>query len=839
MTDGARCRVQAWGHFLLSGVSLGVMVALSTPAYAQTPSQGAGATPTDKSPEATSGAQSADAQVPTNNAFGDIVVTARYVREDIQKTPMAISAQSSQQLEAAHVTNVGNLGAVIPNLYSHPPLAQASGPVISMRGVLQDQDSFARAPAVALYVDDVYHATVVGSGFDLTDVDHIEVLRGPQSTLSGNASIGGAIKIYTKDPVGDGSGDFSLGYGSRNLMKASGAIDLGLTSTLAVRISGHIQKQDGYVDMLDFTCQMNKQGTPGLAGSIPMQPDASGRGCKVGELGGGTQGGGQVKLRWRPTEDIDLMITGAYDKADLQETPELLVKTVNPYPNPSSLINFYNNQVESQFGVRYDDRFLAPAGNPYAVYSTFCRPLLSGVVQQPPYQPTPSGFCYPRNKEAENTTISGRLKARLTDDINMTAIAAWSKFRNNFTQNGDESPLGYVLSHFDQYVTQKTGELRFDGKLFDNKLDWVAGGYLLRYDAIKAGFIGYITNNFTQDDLAHIESQSAFAHLDLHVTDRWRVSGGARYTDGSVRYALNHPPLITVPFPFTSTQSRWDWLISTDYQITDTILAYASAATGSRPAGVTDIVITPQQLTSTPGEDLISYEIGVKSDLLDHHLRLNLAGFYTDYKSILAAQGGVQCFAETPAVWHASAADCTRLFPSRPDNVPWYISTGTPATIKGFEWDISVLPVDGLRLDWSGGYNHFESSVHTPGAPGYIAPGNVRVPEWNMHGAIRYDIDTPIGRFTPRLDWTWQSEQDFDTESGAHAARPEFIIHPYSLFNAGIEYETKDKNWSAVLNVANLADKFYYYQLFNGTVLSISSPVGPPREFSLTVRRRF
>jgi iron complex outermembrane receptor protein len=843
MRDRRLCRInlQQW---LLGGASFGVMVALSSAALAQTPPQlpprSAGAVPAEQSPEATQGAQSATPAAPATEGFGDIVVTARYVREDIQKTPMAISAQSNEQLEAAHVTNVGNLGAVIPNLYSHPPLAQASGPVISMRGVLQDQDSFAIAPAVALYVDDVYHATVVGSGFDLTDVDHIEVLRGPQSTLSGNASIGGAIKIYTKDPVGDGSGDASLQYGSRNLMKATGAIDLGLTDTLAVRVSGHIQKQDGYVKMLDFTCEMNKLGTPGLAGSFPAQPDAALHGCKVGELGGGTQGGGQVKVRWRPTSDIDLLITAAYDKADMQETPELLVQAVNPNPNPSTLIEPYNQQMMAQYGIRFDSRFLAPPGQPYSVYSSFCRPQFNAVLQAAPYAASPSGFCYPRNKEAENTTISGRLKWRLSDDINMTAIASWSKFRNNFTQNGEESPLGYVLSHFDQYVTQKTGELRFDGKLFDNKLDWVVGGYILRYNAIKAGFIGYVVDNFTQNDLAHTGSQSGFVHLDFHATDRWRISGGGRYTDGSIRYSLDHPPLITVPFPFTSTYGRWDWLISTDYQITNSILAYASAATGSRPAGVTDIIITPQQLTSTPGEDLISYEVGVKSDLIDHHLRVNLAGFLTDYKSILASQGGVQCLGQLPAAtWHPSAADCTTLYPSNPGNVPWFISTGTPATIKGFEWDISALPVDHLRIDWSGGYNHFTSRVHTPGLPGYIAPGNVRVPEWNMHAAIRYDVDTQIGKFTPRVDWNWQSEQDFDTESGAHAARPQYIIHPYSLFNAGIEYETKDRKWSATFNVANLANKFYYYQLFDGTQLAISSPVGPPREFSLTVRRHF
>jgi iron complex outermembrane receptor protein len=806
---------------LLAGTSLASALLLSAPAFAQD--------------------AAAPAATQEEDPFGTIIVTARYIAEDVQSAPMAISAQSGAQLEAANITNVSNLGQIIPNLYSHPPLAQASGPVIAMRGVLQDQDSFARAPAVGLYIDDVYHATVVGAGLDLTDIDRIEVLRGPQSTLSGNASIGGAIKLYTKDPVGDGSGHFSVTYGSRNLMKAAGAMDFGLTSTLSLRVSGSLEKQDGYVDMLDFTCQMIANGTPELAGSFPLQQtDSKYRGCKTGELGGGTTGTARAKLRWQPTDDLDIMISASYDKADLQETPELLVKTTNPYPSTNSLINFYNVQIENQFGVRYDDRFLAPEDNRYAVYSTFCRPLLDGVVQQAPYQPVPSGICYPRTKQQEKTTISGRLKYAIADNINLTAIAAYAKYSSDITQNGDESPLGYVLSHFEFDVEQKTGELRLDGTLFDDKLEWVVGGFLLRYNAHKGGFIGYITNNFNQDDPATIKSQSGFFHLDYHLTDRWRVSGGARYTDGSISYFIDHPPLITATEPFFASSNRVDWLISSDYQVTDDILVYASAATGSRPGGVTDIIITPQQLRTTPGEELISYEVGLKSDLFDRMLRVNLAAFYTDYKAILAAQGGVQCLAELPnATWRPSALNCQELYPSNPSNVPWFITTSAPATIKGFEWDISAAPIDGLRIDFSGGYNKYESGVKTPGLPGYIFPGNLRNPEWNMHGGIRYDIETSVGTFTPRLDWNWVSEANFGPASGRQAPTEDFTIHGYSLFNAGIEYASPDGDWSAIFSVTNLADKFYYYQLFNGTQTNISGPVGPPREFSLTLRRKF
>src|SRR5690606_15562829 len=112
-----------------------------------------------------------------------IVVTTRYIKEDIQSTPMAVTAQTSAQLEAANVSNIGRLGAVVPNLWTVPGDSQSAGtPRISMRGVQQGaSSSLAVPPAVAIYTDDVYHATTAGSELDLVDIERIEVNRGPQS----------------------------------------------------------------------------------------------------------------------------------------------------------------------------------------------------------------------------------------------------------------------------------------------------------------------------------------------------------------------------------------------------------------------------------------------------------------------------------------------------------------------------------------------------------------------------------------------------------------------------------------------------------------------------------
>jgi iron complex outermembrane recepter protein len=778
----------------------------------------------------------------SSGELATVTVTARYETEDLQKTPIAISTTSADQLESANITSINTLGSLVPNLYTHPGDADESGtPTIIMRGVGQDDASYARAPAVAMYIDDVYHATAVGSELDLTDVDRVEVARGPQSTLSGNASIGGAIHLYTAQPKGDDSGYLTVRSGSYNELAATGAFDTTLAPNLYARVSGHWKRQNGYVKVLDFTCTMNALGTPELAGSFPTsQPDVGAHGCKTGEEGGGNSGGARLKLRYVASDKLELNFGINTERFDLQGSPELTVAVTNPYPNPSGLINVYNQAIENQFGVRYDDRFLPPPGQRYSSYSTYCRPLLDGVVQQPPYQPVPSGICYPNERRQDSLIYSGKLDYSFSDKLHLTGIVSYSDFGDDFTQNGDQSPLGYVLSRFSQAVLQRTAEVRLNGTSFGDRLDWVFGGFHVNYSGQSNGFIGYITNNFTQFDDAFNESNSGFFHTDYKLTDRWRVSGGARYTRGEVEYHFNHPGLLVINEPFSSKQRRWDWLLSTDYQITDNTLGYFTVSTGSRPPGITTIVITAQQMRSTPGEDLRSYELGFKNELFDHKVRLNVAAFYSDYRARSTVQQGVQCLGELPgATWHPSAASCSGLFPADPASVPWFITVGKPATIKGFEWDLLAAPWRNLQFDFSGGYNKFESGVKTPGEPGYFHSGNHLQPEWNLHANVQYAFDTAIGTITPRVDVSWQSQQDFDPASGVRAPLPQYTIGSYALANAQIDYAPRDSKWQATAGVTNLTDKFYYYQLFSGGAINIASNVGPPRQYYVTVRREF
>jgi len=770
-----------------------------------------------------------------------VTVTARYQVENLQLTPIAITAVSSDQLRSSNVTTVDTLGQLVPNLYTAPPDADEGGvPTISMRGVSENDASFARAPAVAIYVDDIYHPTAAGTELDLTDIDHIEVDRGPQSTLSGNASPGGAIYLYTPQPTGGDKGYLDFTTGSFNELAGEGAFDATIAPNLYLRVSGHFHQQDGYVSLLDFTCEMNALGTPALAGSFPTsQPDVSSHDCKTGEEGGGAEAGGIVKLRWIASDSLNVNLEANDQRRNDQGDPELLVQVTNPYPNPSGLINAYNVAIANQFGVQYDGRFLPPPGDPYSSYASYCRPLLQGVVQEPPYEPVPSGICFSNQKDQDSKTFSSKIDYQIAPQVDLTAIGSYQDYGDRYVQNGDESPLGYVLSDFSQEVIARTAEVRLTGELFD-RLNWVLGSFWDTFDGDSDGFIGYITDNFEEYDKAYNESASGFFHLDYKLTSRWRFSGGARYSTGEVTYNFDHPGLLVINQPFTASENRWDWLLSTDYQITDDTLGYFTVATGSRPPGITTIVITAQQMTNTPAESLTSYELGLKNEFFDHRIRVNLDGFYEDYSAYSTTEEGVQCLGQLPnATWQPDSAACAGLYPSNPASVPWFITVGKPVTITGAEWEMEAAPFAGLRADFSGGYNNFQSGVTTPGAPGYIHSGNYFQPQWNMHADVQYTLDTPRGSLTPRLDWSWQSEVTFDPAPSIEAALPQYVVPSYSVYNAQLEYDPPGGKWSALFKITNLANKFYYYQLFSGAVLNISSTVAPPREFHLTVRRDF
>src|SRR3569833_4232018 len=232
-------------------------------------------------------------------ASNEIVVTAQFRAQNIQDTPLAITAVNAETMEAKSQTNLQQVADSAPNVTLKQQGA-SFGPSLSatIRGTGAGDFNPAYEPGVGIYIDDVYYPQLTGAVFDLLDLDRVEILRGPQGTLSGRNSEGGAIKMFTKKPTGSNTGYGEATYGSRQRIGFRGGFDFKLTDDLSGRISGVFKLQNGYVDQLDFGCVhpagngdtfvandgTTKEINP-AGGIAALRPQGACRGDRLGEVG--------------------------------------------------------------------------------------------------------------------------------------------------------------------------------------------------------------------------------------------------------------------------------------------------------------------------------------------------------------------------------------------------------------------------------------------------------------------------------------------------------------------------------------------------------------------------
>jgi iron complex outermembrane receptor protein len=751
-----------------------------------------------------------------------VVVTARYTQENVQATPVAITAITGADLEERNLTNVTTLGNVVPNLYTHPgDAAEGLTPTITLRGVSSGDYNFTFDPSVGIYIDDVYHNSLFGSALDLMDLDRVEVLRGPQGTLFGNASIGGAIRLFSKTPKGDDTGYLDATYGSYHRVDIKGAFDTAIVpDTLFLRVSGVTKRQDGYVDQLDFTCEMKALGTPQLSGTFPTSDTSTyQRGCKIGAFGGTNLNALRAMLRYVASEKLEFNFQATYSKEDDEVTPEVLIDA-HPATN-DGFDSVYNNMVFQKYGIYYSNVFLPPPGNPYSSYASFTSPLRPLSYQ---------------NENAQNSTdFSGTMDYDIASNVHLKTIVAYSNYNGVYNQNPDLSPLALAYAYGTFNVDQGTAEVRLTGNLFDGKFEWATGLFYLRAAEFLGGAQTFVLIAFDVDDRTDVNSRSAFLHGIYHLTDKLSFTAGGRFSDDDKSYSFDHPGLLVIPTPFEAKANNFDWLAGLNYQFTKDLMSYFTVSTGSRPPGVFARPVTIYQLSPIPPEQLTSYEVGLKSEFFEHRLRLNLASYYSDYSKHQTYLNDYECLGQAPPPTPVTSPS---LCPPG-GSVTWGLYISTPAKDEGVELEATAEPVPGLLLNLDGGYNDYRSGVTTPGAPGYIFPGNVVQPHWNISGGAQYDARSPIGTFTPRLDWTYLSMQTFNPSVTTATPGSQYIIPGRSVFNARVTYEPNNSKWSTVFSVTNLGNKYYYYDLFTGSGFDTAGNLAPPREWSLSVHRRF
>ena len=733
----------------------------------------------------------------------DIIVTAQFRSQRLQDTPLAITAVDAAMLEARNQDDIAAVARQAPSV-TLTPMGGAFGDSMgaSIRGIGQFDFNPAYEPGVGLYVDDVYYPTLTGANFDLLDLERVEILRGPQGTLTGRNSIGGAIKLFSKKPDAVPEGFAELSYGSRNRLEVRAGANFPLTDVLFARVSGVHKSQRGYVDQIDYGCA-NPGNAEGILPAVPTNTD-----CVVERLGGVNYSGVRGALRYAG-DTLDIQIVADYQSSDRPSAAEVpIVATGAAAP------------------------FLC---GPYCTYASW------GLAASGQAGDWNTGN---RNK-FRGWGVSGHIDWALSDSIEIQSITAYRSYNNTWGTDDDYTPtLTAAAGGFNDldfwFVSQ---ELRLNAKLGE-AADITVGGYYSdqRSTYFTIQDIRYIIPGvplqFLGNDPINADSKALFGTAIVRPIEGFTITGGVRYTEEHKDYTFirrnldNTAPLTPDPFGLALLNeltavydgNRFDWRLSVDYRFSPEVLVYGTVGTGFKGGGVTARPFLPQHATQgTFGpETVTAYELGIKTDLLDRRLRLNLAGFYNDYKSIQLNLSDCSAYGGGPCAVVANAGD---------------------GKMWGFEAELSATPVDGLMIDGSLTLIGSEYSSISSAVGGTITAGSPIVsPETQWSAGIQYEIDmADSGSVTPRFDVAYRGRQFAGTALAA--AGPQYAYFPsYTLGNARLTWRNSNRDLSIAFEVTNLFDKYYTPSRFDavygfaGTAYAV---VGAPREWRVSVKKDF
>ena len=673
------------------------------------------------------------------------------------------------------------------------------------------------------------------------DLDHVEVLRGPQGTLFGRGSIGGAIRYVSKKPQGDDTGSIGLTLGEFDRVDIRASYDFAITESVAARVTGVSTSRDGYQDVLDFTCVH-----PDLAGDLPIQPINKENGCKIGTQGGADYIGGRGMLRWEASDDFEILLTADYQK----ETAEPKADSVTNI-NPGAGFAWSGIPFGAS-GPPYDTRFLT--NDPSVTYATYSDPR--------------SGLTFKPETEYESWSTSARADWAIGDDVGVALILAYADITSTLVSDADGSPINVQTTSGVQTIDYYTAELRFSGRAMD-AVDWTVGGFY--YDGesvnnqiVSIPFLSFILDGVAFDDPSFpfvntdnrhdSKNESVFAHAVWDITDKFALTAGVRYSSDEKVVSFDNT---RVQNPQVVVEgNNTDYKVGLDYQFTPDMLVYASVATGYRPGSYNPRPFQATQVVAVDAEDSEAYELGFKSDWFDRRLRTNLAVFYTDWKTRITPVGGTECVLldlgpppvydtvppGTPGSVQDNLGNTCLAGPAGTAPISRTFYENTPGEIEGAEIEVSWEPIDGLVLSGLYGWIDWESPDITD-APNVVSELPPYVPEDNWALSASYSWALGSGAsLTPRLDYYGQAEicsQNVFTTSTFPGAS---CTDAYELLNARLEWRSSEDKWTVAVGATNVTDEEYFYNKFDLTAFGqphAEGQPGRPREWYVTLGRNF
>ena len=781
-----------------------------------------------------------DAQAPKNSGeVGEVVVTAQHRSENIQKVPIAVTAFSSDQIQQRALGKINQVAAFTPNVEIKTSAAFAGSSQIlaaSIRGIGQNDFSFNLEPGVGVYIDGVYYARSLGAVVDLLDLQQIEVLKGPQGTLFGRNTIGGALNITTREPAKQFHYALDATLGSFSRTDLRGSVDLPLIDDkLLSQVSFSIKRRDGYQRQIPF---------PGAAGKVN---DLGSYVTAGNQSGGDTRGDeNQInlrgKLKWIVTPDLSVLLEADYTKVDQGARPITLIKTTAG-PTDTTLFAAYNGcvagaappflcsnrgVVNTSFYGATDRLFISDAFVTGNIDTTYAR-----------------GSNYDKLK-----TWGGSLLVNwsVSPSTTVKSISAYRELHSSFGSENAGTPFGAADASFTMNQAQVSQELQIINSAFADRLKSVVGlyyfnetGNLTDMPVLGEGLIQIFGRNFFRND-----AYAAFAHEHLDITDHLGLTFGARYTKERKRFEgeqkdlnsfflrsrgfdpnLPLPPaaIALLPDPNDRTRiyplgvnrqtfSNLSIKAGAEYKFTNQVMAYYSFSQGFKSGGwtarLTDVISPPNdisQLTFRP-EKAATHELGLKSTLLDRKLRLNLAAFSTRYSDMQVTEFvGI-----SPVIRNAGKA-----------------------SIRGFEAEAQGR-LGELSLNASLGYMDAHYTYLAPGVTYSINNALVNTPRWStaLGGMWRHDLGGGKA-LSANLDYTYKSNSHPDAENSPYLASGKV-----GLLNGAVTFWTRDDDVSLTFGVQNITDKRFVTGGFDqsgpGGIGFVSATYSPPRQWYLTLR---
>ncbi len=761
----------------------------------------------------------------------EVVVTARKTAESLQDTPISVTALSGDRLEDMGLSRITKLQNVTPNLvFQNTPAYSGAGnnAAVYIRGVGQKDFVPTIDPGVGIYVDEVYLGRSAGAVLDMIDIQQVEILRGPQGTLFGKNTIGGAISITTTKPNEEFGGKVDIKVGTDERRNIRGVLNVPLSDTLFARGSFGSLQQDGYV----FRPFDDK------------------------DLGNQDTLMGRLALRWVPSDTFTADLSFDYYD-DETNGPPLLITRVDGFPESATAIPGGNFPFINNLFAGFSPDF----GGPNPIVCTFpnapsaCFTSANAVTGNNTNLGTG-----PNYSEMENEAVSLTLTWDL-DAFTAKLITSYRSLDGEFANDRDGYPqndgqpavpglpilVNPVTHYFDTFKQdQFSVELQLTGSAIEDRLKWVAGVYAFEEDGENINPVDFTTVSLQSGGYFDYSSEAVFAQATFDFTEKLSVTAGMRYTKEDRDYLpdqyIEEMPLGGLPFPCFNSDgstkicalgdravpyetvnnsiSENTPMVSISYSFTDDVMLYGTYSEGFKVGGFTQRIFPPEPSLPAFGPEYVdSLEAGIKAELLDNSLRVNLAVYSADYSDL-------------------------QILISEPSRVGPYTTNAGDATIDGFELEINYLSQNGVLIDLAVGYTDAGYDSLNPDLFSGLRVSDpfVFISEWNTNLSVTKTFDTQVGEITPRLDWSWRSE--FYTNAGGLPFAPAWadpLVQPdYSVVNMSARWESATSGLSVTVGVDNVADEeFSIFGDYQSTFGSTAQAFDRGRQYYLMLGYSF